>query len=539
MQPASPSQKGTSSPKGSSVKHSPFSGRPASVKVTLSPKASEGSLAPVTPVKPVSPVSPVKPVFNAPKPSVSPVVLAPPIISKKAQEKEDAMQVEKEEKESKGDDGDGVHRGMSLRDSMGEATQAFDSTECPLERTFSGPGPDPKKRSVSPAKKKASPSASPALDNGKPKKTKKAKIALVDSTDGFDPSFDASAQSDPENSDDEYEEHPKRRTRSTKEKSSTVKKRKTRRQSSASPVRHSPRRDRRHQPRVLFTGISDPDREEALLALGATIANSPQQCTHVVTDKIHRTVKFLTALCIPAVFVHYDWVDACEQAGEFVEERPYLLNDKAYEQEHNFSLKASLDRAATVKLLEDLKFYITVHVKPLPAVLKDLIKASEGTVLTRLPVKYHEENIILSCEEDLEKAQHLAKLGYTIYTPEFLLSGILHQKLEYDKNVFITPDNLNPQPSPQPQKEESVPHPKEVIKEPQKEGVMVPFPPKAPASPPKANSPSKAIEKSPAQASPSTPSQKASPTQEPCEEGEGVSVLSTPLRRKTFRKNKM
>jgi hypothetical protein len=72
-------------------------------------------------------------------------------------------------------------------------------------------------------------------------------------------------------------------------------------------------------PSVLFTGISDEKREKIVKHLGGTIASSVQTCTHVVTDHVHRTVKFLSAMCLPAKIVNVSWLEKSDKAKHFLE----------------------------------------------------------------------------------------------------------------------------------------------------------------------------------------------------------------------------
>lgn len=59
---------------------------------------------------------------------------------------------------------------------------------------------------------------------------------------------------------------------------------------------------------VLFTGVVDEDGEKVLLHLGGGMAKGVGDMTHLVTDKVRRTVKFLCAVARGVPIVTPDWL---------------------------------------------------------------------------------------------------------------------------------------------------------------------------------------------------------------------------------------
>jgi hypothetical protein len=60
--------------------------------------------------------------------------------------------------------------------------------------------------------------------------------------------------------------------------------------------------------RVMFTGLDEDDikKERAILVnLGAELVENIHECTHLITDKVRRTVKFLSAVSIPFLIFSY------------------------------------------------------------------------------------------------------------------------------------------------------------------------------------------------------------------------------------------
>ncbi|NXO01774.1 MDC1 protein, partial [Rhinopomastus cyanomelas] len=62
-------------------------------------------------------------------------------------------------------------------------------------------------------------------------------------------------------------------------------------------------------PKVLFTGVvATPALEEALKTLGGSLATSVFDCSHLVTDRVRRTLKFLCAVARGVPIVTPQWL---------------------------------------------------------------------------------------------------------------------------------------------------------------------------------------------------------------------------------------
>lgn len=60
---------------------------------------------------------------------------------------------------------------------------------------------------------------------------------------------------------------------------------------------------------MLFTGVvASPGMEAALGALGGSMAASVFDCTHLVTDRVRRTIKFLCAVARGIAIVTPTWL---------------------------------------------------------------------------------------------------------------------------------------------------------------------------------------------------------------------------------------
>ncbi|XP_063287444.1 mediator of DNA damage checkpoint protein 1 isoform X2 [Pelobates fuscus] len=180
-------------------------------------------------------------------------------------------------------------------------------------------------------------------------------------------------------------------------------------------------------PKVLFTGVVDSDGEETIRSLGGDIADSVFDCTHLVTDRVRRTVKFLCALARGIPIITLDWIEKCKKSGCFLSPDGFLVNDKEQEKNFNFVLSKSLQKAKRKALFEGYEIHVTANVKPDPEHMKDIIRCSGATFLPKLPRTYKEKCVIVSCQEDATRWRGVPS-SVPITSAEFILSGILQQE---------------------------------------------------------------------------------------------------------------
>lgn len=108
------------------------------------------------------------------------------------------------------------------------------------------------------------------------------------------------------------------------------------------------------------------------------------ECTHLVTDKIKRTVKFLCALSSGKYIVHIGWIAACKKENNFVDPQGFIPKDPRVENMYDFVLSESLCRSRNLKLpklFEGLEFYSTPSTKPPRNELRQIVEASGGKVV--------------------------------------------------------------------------------------------------------------------------------------------------------------
>lgn len=200
--------------------------------------------------------------------------------------------------------------------------------------------------------------------------------------------------------------------------------------------------------RVLFSHGLDDDlvkqQQKILTKLGGQATTSPADCTHFVTDKFIRTRNMLEAMAAGKPVVTYLWLENSRQASYFIDEKKYILEDAKKEKEIGFSMSSSLASAQQKPLLQNKRLFITSNTKPERDSIVSLVKAANGQVVNSLKGAFSKkdenmENLIaISCEEDYEVCIPLLEKGVRVYSPEFLLNGIVVQSLDFSRDQLFT-----------------------------------------------------------------------------------------------------
>uniref|UniRef100_A0A8C0D4I4 PAX-interacting protein 1 n=1 Tax=Balaenoptera musculus TaxID=9771 RepID=A0A8C0D4I4_BALMU len=202
-------------------------------------------------------------------------------------------------------------------------------------------------------------------------------------------------------------------------------------------------------PFVLFTGFEPVQVQQyikKLYILGGEVAESAQKCTHLVSSKVTRTVKFLTAVSVVKHIVTPEWLEECFKCQKFIDEQNYLLRDAEAEVLFSFSLEESLRRARVSPLFKAKYFYITPGICPSLSTMKAIVECAGGKVLSKQPsfrkLMEHKQNkslseiILISCENDLHLCREYFARGIDVHNAEFVLTGVLTQTLDYESYKF-------------------------------------------------------------------------------------------------------
>ncbi|XP_042142580.1 mediator of DNA damage checkpoint protein 1 [Ixodes scapularis] len=197
------------------------------------------------------------------------------------------------------------------------------------------------------------------------------------------------------------------------------------------------RRSSSLKPRVMFTGLADTTGEEIVKSLGGLVAASPSMCTHLVTDKFRRTVKALSCIAKGIPILSMAWLDSCRASGSFIDHMPFLLKDKAAEKTMKFNLEATLGRAASEGgILNGWGLHATPGVLPPPQDMKEIVSCAGGKYLAKMPTRYADKIVIVSCEEDRRTLAQAKKSSIPVVTAEFVLSGLLRYQLDVKKHTL-------------------------------------------------------------------------------------------------------
>lgn len=114
---------------------------------------------------------------------------------------------------------------------------------------------------------------------------------------------------------------------------------------------------------------------------------NPKECTHIVTSRIARTIKFLSGISVCGYVVTPKWVEESGKTGIFRDEEEFLLQDPDAELLFGMSLSVSLSRAKRKKLLEGVGIYATPTVEPPTASLSDIVGCAGGKLLSLAEVR--------------------------------------------------------------------------------------------------------------------------------------------------------
>ncbi|KPP77658.1 mediator of DNA damage checkpoint protein 1-like [Scleropages formosus] len=191
--------------------------------------------------------------------------------------------------------------------------------------------------------------------------------------------------------------------------------------------------------KVLFTGLTDDQGETTVLRLGGSMAKGVSDMTHLVTDKVRRTVKFLCAVARGIPVVTTAWLEKCGKSAAFLSPSAFLVKDVEQEKKFNFCLEESLRVARAQPLLQGYEIHVTRSVKPEPSQMKDIISCSGARYLPKMPTVQKPKTVVISCEEDASLCGPALSASLPVLSAEFLLSGILQQKVDLVTHALTGP----------------------------------------------------------------------------------------------------
>lgn len=169
---------------------------------------------------------------------------------------------------------------------------------------------------------------------------------------------------------------------------------------------------------IRFSGFESTEASKAAQKLGAGLATTNREATHLVMPTLIRTPKLLC--CIPVVkyILSPRWIQESAQQGKLLDEQAYLLKDSELERKMDFNLLKVLSMPQRSQLFKGKTFYITPSVVPSRSVLREIVECSGGKALIQpksvksiLELTQKDENafIVISCSTDFHLLADLLK----------------------------------------------------------------------------------------------------------------------------------
>jgi hypothetical protein len=218
--------------------------------------------------------------------------------------------------------------------------------------------------------------------------------------------------------------------------------------SSADSSDESPRKKTNQQIKIMFSNIENSDDQiRHVVVLKAEVTKNIKFCTHLISSvPIKRTKKFFAALRFAKYIVTLDWLKDSVLAGEILDERKYLLQDKESEKLWKFNLQDTMKTGNSRGALSQCKFFVNPNILSAESMkgIIPIIKNAGGTVLTELrkPTKglitgFH--FIVTTKEESQSMIKQYKNYGHDFYfvDTEFIFLSILRQKMCMDELEHI------------------------------------------------------------------------------------------------------
>ncbi|KAL5495911.1 ESC4 [Sanghuangporus weigelae] len=200
--------------------------------------------------------------------------------------------------------------------------------------------------------------------------------------------------------------------------------------------------------RLMTTQVTLSDQIlKGLRQFGVQEAKKPTECNLLLANSIGRTEKFLCTMATARSIVTEAWAVESVKAKQILPPEKYFLKDPEGEKKYKFKLADALRRAQSseTKLLEGHTFYFTkgLHRNEKFTTYKNIILSAGGKVVQQNPtvriLSGHEDRHVISTEADNSVTGPLKDEGFHIYVPEFILVGILTQRMDWD----TTPHRLD------------------------------------------------------------------------------------------------
>ncbi|KAJ3122064.1 Mediator of DNA damage checkpoint protein 1 [Physocladia obscura] len=198
--------------------------------------------------------------------------------------------------------------------------------------------------------------------------------------------------------------------------------------------------------RIALTGMDDTSPWEKIVCdLGGVVVDSWDKSTHLVTDKVRRTVKFLSAMAAGKHINSLKWLEQCQKAGIFVDESKHIIDDRDSEEKFGFKLRESIKTSREAgPFLSGFTIYATRSVMPTRVQMAEIVKAAGGNFVESVSkgCRDMEKFVVIGCMDDIAECSGLAAEGYNVQTNEFLLTGCLRQKIDLESHRLLISESI-------------------------------------------------------------------------------------------------
>jgi hypothetical protein len=192
-------------------------------------------------------------------------------------------------------------------------------------------------------------------------------------------------------------------------------------------------------PKIMFTGIVNESKlkkyQNMVTKLNGINSDDINEITHLITDKVHRTKKFLCALnqshivslqWVLVILLNFQLIDS-HKKKQFMNEEDYILIDKKAERESAFSMIEVLNKRKklqeqNLKIFTGISFWIAPELlKPSKEDLVEIIQSGGGKI-----VENCSEDCFIISNENENKSERFE--GRNVYGIEFVFSSIMNQE---------------------------------------------------------------------------------------------------------------
>ena len=171
-------------------------------------------------------------------------------------------------------------------------------------------------------------------------------------------------------------------------------------------------------PILLFTAVDHTSYNADIERLQGTITTDPLVATHLVTNKVRRTDKFLIAYSVTPHLQSLQWFERSLQSGLWEDEEAGRLVDKEAETKWDFKLT---ERRVRSEWMNGWQVWCSDSVVPTRASMKGIVKAAGGRMRDagvdgkKGREAEKEKVIVIGCEEDEAACMEWTRAGYTVH----------------------------------------------------------------------------------------------------------------------------